>query len=310
MAQKSVFQSILFPVDFSKMSEAAAPYVRGLAQLTGANVTPLHVVPWLSARCSTTEVHPAIPGDQDLRDLVLEQAVRLEKFRERYFDDVASRSSVKSGAVADSITDAATDNGTDLIMMPTRGLGPSRRFLIGSTTEQVLHDAPCAVWTSPHLHELAPFVGFHHLLCTIERDNLLPEFLKEAVRLAACFGSKLSFVTASRSIVGRPAEERRVGPLNKEYPQADLHDELGREVDCMVYIETGPVAGVVRRLVEEQNIDLVVTNRGHLLHPFGKLRTHAYEIVMESPCPVLSLCMTANRRPEAREYAALQFALA
>jgi hypothetical protein len=77
----------------------------------------------------------------------------------------------------------------------------------------------------------------------------------------------------------------------------------------MVYIETGPVAGVVRRLVEEQNVDLVVTNRGHLLHPFGKLRTHAYEIVMESPCPVLSLCMTANRRPEAREYAALQFAL-
>jgi HD superfamily phosphodiesterase len=39
-----------------------------------------------------------------------------------------------------------------------------------------------------------------------------------------------------------------------------------------VYIETGPVAGVVRRLAEEQNVDLVVTNRGHLLHPFGKLR--------------------------------------
>jgi len=48
--------------------------------------------------------------------------------------------------------------------------------------------------------------------------------------------------------------------------------ESSSELDCMVYIETGPVAGVVRRLAEEQNVDLVVTNRGHLLHPFGKLR--------------------------------------
>jgi hypothetical protein len=76
----------------------------------------------------------------------------------------------------------------------------------------------------------------------------------------------------------------------------------------MVYVETGPVSELVRRLVEEQNIDLVVTNRGHLQHPFGKLRTHTYQIVLESPCPVLSLCMTAEQPSEAREYAALQTA--
>jgi hypothetical protein len=67
---------------------------------------------------------------------------------------------------------------------------------------------------------------------------------------------------------------------------------------------------VVRRLVEEQNVDLVVTNRGHLRHPFGKLRTHAYEIILESPCPVLSLCISAELKHDehvthsgSREYA-------
>lgn len=137
---------------------------------------------------------------------------------------------------------------------------------------------------------------------------MLPDFLKEAVRLASCFGSKLSFVTAIPSMVGGPGEEKRIRRLDKEYPQAGLHDELRSMLDCTVYLETGPVGEVIQRLVEEQNVDLVVTNRGHLQHPFGKLRTHAYEIVLESPCPVLSLSMTAKQPSDTGEYAALQTA--
>ena len=310
MTQKPAFESILFPVDFSKMSEATALQVQGMAHLTGATVTLLHVVPWLSAWYGATEIHPVVLGHQILRDLEAEQAVKLEKFRERHFGDVPSRTSVVSGAVAETIVDTAKDCGADLIMMPTRGLGPSRRFLIGSTTAKVLHDAPCAVWTSPHLQKLWPFVGFHHLLCTIDRNEVLPDFLKEAVRLASCFGSKLSFVTAIPNAVGGGGDERRVRTLNQEYPQAGLHDELGSKLDCTVYLETGSVGEVIHRLVEEQNVDLVVANRGHLRHAFGKLRTHAYEIVLESPCPVLSLCMSARLKPEehsthaaSREYA-------
>jgi len=308
MVQKPAYQSILFPVDFSKMSEITASHVHGFAQLTGANVTVLHVLPWLSAWYNTAEIHPAVTGDQGLRDLEAEQALRLEKFRARYFDDVASTASVASGAVAEAITDFAMDKKVDLIMMPTRGLGPSRRFLIGSTTAKVLHDAPCAVWTSPHLQELGAFVGFHHLLCTIDRDEVLPDFLKEAVRLATCFGSKLSFVTAIPSTVGGTGEERRVRTLDREYPQAGLCDEFGCMLEYTVYVETGPVSEVIRRLVEEQHVDLVITNRGHLQHPFGRFRTHAYEIVLGSPCPVLSLCMTAKQSSEMAEYTAFQIA--
>lgn len=308
MAQKPAYESILFPVDFSKMSEITAPHVRGLAQLTGATVTVLHVVPWLSGWYGVTELRPPVTGDEGLRDLHNRQMLALEIFREKYFSDLRCFRLVKEGAVAETIADTAQEIAADVIMMPTRGLGPSRRFLIGSTTAKVLHDARCAVWTSPHLHDLRPFVGFHHLLCTIDRDEVQPDFLKETVRLASCFGSKLSFVTAIPSTVGGTGEERRVRALDKEYPQANVHDELGCKLDCTVYLETGPVGEVVRRLVEEQNVDLVVTNRGHLQHPFGKLRTHAYEIVLESPCPVLSLCMTAKRPFETREYTALQTA--
>jgi hypothetical protein len=70
--------------------------------------------------------------------------------------------------------------------MPTRGLWPSRRFLIGSATAKVLHDATYAVWTNPHPQELPQFAGFHQLSCTIARNEIIPEFLKEVVRPASC----------------------------------------------------------------------------------------------------------------------------
>ena len=298
MTPKPAFQSILFPVDFSKMSATTVPHVRGLAQLTGATVTLLHVVPWLSGWYGATEVRPPVTGDEVLRELQKRQTLALEAFQEKYFSDLRCLRYVKEGAVAETITDTAQEIAADLIMMPTRGLGPSRRFLIGSTTAKVLHDAPCAVWTSPHLHELRPFAGFHHLLCTINRNEVLPKFLKEIARVASSFGCKVSFVTALPSTTGGLPEKRTIRTLVEEYPEAELHDELGHALECSVFLEPGPIGEAVQRLVDEQKIDLVVTNRGHLTHPFGKLRTHVYEIVLESPCPVLSVCVSAEPETE------------
>jgi nucleotide-binding universal stress UspA family protein len=44
-----IFQSILFPVDFSDACNSTARYVRDLAEVTGGSVTLLHVVPWRPA---------------------------------------------------------------------------------------------------------------------------------------------------------------------------------------------------------------------------------------------------------------------
>ncbi|HEY3453875.1 MAG TPA: universal stress protein [Bryobacteraceae bacterium] len=306
MAQSSAFQSILFPVDFSKMTEVTAPYVRGLAEYTGATVTLLHVIPSLAGWYGARELRSSTIADERLHALHNRQKLALEMFGKKHFSHLRCSQCVKEGAVAETIADTAQETRADLIMMPTRGLGVSRRFLIGSTTAKVLHDATCAVWTSPHLDELKPFAGFHHLLCTIDRKEVLPEFLKEALRLASCFGSRLSFFTAVPSMVGGFGEERTIRALKEEYPQAGLDDEPDCGRGCTVYFETGSVGEVVRRLATEQQVDLVITNRGHLQHPSSKLRTHAYEIVLQSPCPVLSLAMTVRAPAEIREHAVFE----
>ncbi|MBV8573213.1 MAG: hypothetical protein JO319_21535 [Acidobacteriaceae bacterium] len=97
-----------------------------------------------------------------------------------------------------------------------------------------------------------------------------------------------------------------IRPLGDEYPMLRQHQDLQSILNCRVFVEDGPIGQVVHRILSEQPFDLVVINRGHLQQPFGKLRTHTYEIVLESTCPVLSLCMGAAVAPhETREQLAL-----
>jgi nucleotide-binding universal stress UspA family protein len=293
------FHSILFPVDFSEATEAAAPHVRGLAEQSGATLILLHVIPWLSGWYSTTELRPPVSGDAELRSLQEQAALALERFREKYFPKVGCHCEVVSGAVAETIVDRAKDWGADLIMMPTRGLGRSRPFLIGSTTAKVLHDACCAVWTSPHLSKMQPFHGYKNILCTVDRDDIPRGYLEQATRIASSFHSKLSFVTAVPSYSGGYGDEHHLETLATEFPQVQVH-QIVDSLDCSVITETGSVGDVIKKVAETHNADLVLTNRGHLQHPFGKFRTHAYEIVLESPCPVLSLCIFSSEAAEAR----------
>ncbi|MBV9225600.1 MAG: universal stress protein, partial [Acidobacteriaceae bacterium] len=204
--------------------------------------------------------------------------------------DLPCQRRLELGAVAETIVETAEKIGADLIIIPTRGLGRSRPFLIGSTTAKVLHDAFCEVWTSPHLHALPPFRPYRHILCTIDRDQIPSGFLEEAVRLATCWGSELSFITAQPSTTGGCGDERRIRDLSREFPQAHTK-QLAFPKDCRVLTRTGPVGDVVRQTVESEGMDLVLAHRGHLPQQFGKFRTHTYEIVLESPCPVLSLCL-------------------
>jgi nucleotide-binding universal stress UspA family protein len=285
------FQSILFPVDFSESSTQTAPHVLGLANQTGASVTLLHVIPWLSAWYSAwdgeSELRSASSGDEEMRSLEARQKAALEIFQQKYFPHVHCRLEVRSGAVAETITDTTEELDADLIMMPTRGVGRSRPFLIGSTTAKVLHDAHCAVWTSPHVNTIKEFAGYKNILCMVDQNDIPRGYLQEAARLAGYFQGRLTFVTAVPAI---PAG-------NKHQVQ-----DLAGVPDSSVVRLAGTVGEVVRQVTELVQTDLVLANRGHLQHPFGKFRTHAYEIVLESPCPVLSLCISsAQDSGDARE---------
>jgi hypothetical protein len=166
-------------------------------------------------------------------------------------------------------------------MMPTRGHGQGHEhpFLIGSTTAQVLHDARCAVWTSSRLKEPDEFAGIQHIICMVDQQDIPTGYVEAAGRLAAFFGAKLTFVSAV------PAR----GPEHQDQDVAHLCDGL------MITL-LGSVDEVLRQITATVQTDLVLANHGHLQQPFGKFRTHAYQIIAESPCPVLNLCICSDQQ--------------
>jgi nucleotide-binding universal stress UspA family protein len=289
-------QEILFPTDFSKSTEAAALHVAGLAHALGAKVSLLNVVPWLSGWHGVSEPY-FIVGDDVLRKLDLVQKATetsclktLENVTQQFFQDVECNFCVRTGGVAETVIDYAQEIQADLIMMPTRGFGLTRPFLIGSATAKVLHDATCAVWTSPHPRELEPFRPYRQIVCAMNYSSLSRDLLVKALQVARLFKSRLSLVTAIPSPASETHLKREsVQLLTKEtvYVLRHLLEEL--KLDMPFHVLEGSTGQVIRQVATTEDADLVVIGRGHLDQKMGHLRTHAYEIICDSPCPVLSL---------------------
>jgi nucleotide-binding universal stress UspA family protein len=291
LRRNRIFQSILFPVDFSDSCKATASYVRDLAKLTGGTVTLLNVIPWRPGWYGAADVYSGNDGNETLSGPKKAQLSALARFCDEYFSEVPCQIRVESGVVGEQIVDYAEHSGTDLIMMPTRGTASTNRSLIGPTTTAVLRNASCAVWTGPHSEKLRPFTGFPSIVCAIAPDMILGEYVNETTALGAIFGSRVTFASAITS-AGTSDEGGRVLTLEEEYPEAGV-DQLVAGSRSLVYVETGPVGYVVRHVAEMQSADLVVINRRRTPRSLAGFETHAYEIVLESPCPVLSLPMRA-----------------
>jgi nucleotide-binding universal stress UspA family protein len=66
-----------------------------------------------------------------------------------------------------------------------------------------------------------------------------------------------------------------------------LKDDLHVEAEAI--LETGDVADAVSQAARQWQADALVIGRGHAAGVLGRLRTNAYAILRESPCPVAAI---------------------
>jgi nucleotide-binding universal stress UspA family protein len=199
------------------------------------------------------------------------------------------------GDPAHRITEYAHKHQVDLIAMPTHGYGLFRRFLLGSVTSKVLHDADCPVWTGVHLEE-APEAGkirFRKILAAVDLcHEPAVRTLKWANRMAEHFGAEMSVVHAFPSLEGRAGEY--FDPNWRTYFRDMASTEIGKfqsevGINKEVIVESGEVDHVVCGLAAKMGADALVIGRGSAAGVFGRIRAHAYEIIRQSPCPVISV---------------------
>jgi nucleotide-binding universal stress UspA family protein len=135
---------ILYATDFSPTAEAAWPWVRVLAEATGARVDLLHVT-------LSPAADPRLPAEalvQMARTLEAEGRVRAERFLERGGLERKRVSIVLGrGIVADQIVHRAADRAADLVVLGTHGWSGLLRWMLGSVAHRVVQTAPCPVLT-------------------------------------------------------------------------------------------------------------------------------------------------------------------
>ncbi len=284
------FQHILFPVDFSARSVAAVPSVRAMLARFGSQLTVLHVVhvPAAAAGPGEAAAWATLMGaDQLLKN----GKIALDSFIQREFPGLPVEAESVEGEPAAAIVDYAHDHASDLIMMPTSGLGSFRRLLIGSVTTKVLHDTCVPVWTEAHAEQLAAHTPdrWSRMLCAVHDNRRDLPVLRWAADFASEQNLELRLVHAVRGpedCEDNPSFRESLFQLAEERI-AKLQAQAGTNFEvCFQLGDPGPV---VRRSALGHSADIVVIGRGVIQKAFGRLRSGAYEIIREAPCPVISV---------------------
>jgi nucleotide-binding universal stress UspA family protein len=283
------FERILFPVDLSEQSRQAAAFVLAMARRFHSEVTMLHVIDVPVSMYGPPEAAWGLllNGEQFRED----REAEFECFLEGEFAEVPLVRETLEGDAATQIDCYARTKKVDLIMMPTHGYGTFRRLLLGSVTAKILHDAKCPVWTGVHIDELASRDAGRcgRVVCAVDANPKDARVIQWARDFCQTQGAELSVLTA---IPGAGASDH----WNQEFREAQFKAvregmdrvvaEAGLAVDIVLH--GGKPARVVRDAVLDMDADLVVIGRG-ADHASGRLRSNAYAIIRESPCPVISV---------------------
>jgi nucleotide-binding universal stress UspA family protein len=286
-------KKILAPVDLSERSIGAARYAEALSEHFQAQVVLFHVLPPPHYEFSSLEV-----GGTVVNELFATRNEQIRKDLETFLEDdlpmLQAERVLVEGDPAREIVQYAHDSETDLIVVPTHGYGPFRRFILGSVTAKILHDADCPVWTGVHLED-APEVDnirFRTVIAAVDLGEQSRKTIGWAAGIAASYKARLLLVHAM------PCVEANAG----EYPEPNWKERLVAEsceqidrlleessAEAEVMAECGDAPEVVCSAARQTEADLLVIGRGSAAGVFGRLRANAYSIIRMSPCPVVSV---------------------
>lgn len=290
-------KKLLVPVDFSPRSEAAARHAAAIAAQFGSEILFLYAVPHgpyehglFDAGFNAGAVWPAA---EEIESAV---AGQLTAFMDRTAPNAKRFAQVASGGAAEKIREAAEQEQVDLIIMPTHGYGPFRRFILGSVTAKVLHDVPFPVMTGAHVEaipedEVRPY-GV--VACAVD---LLPHsevVLAWARDFSEAVGAQLHVIHAAPTMEGLPGEPEHWPPNLPETVTEErtaqiqeLMSRLGAKGE--IHVSCDEVAVYAPALAADIHADLLVIGRSPDEGAIGRLRSHSMSLIRESPCPVVSI---------------------
>jgi nucleotide-binding universal stress UspA family protein len=276
------FRKILFPVDYSEPCQAIVPYVSEMQQRFSTELSLVH------AYGAEALAYSSLP----ITDLQLPEQVRsmseerLREFARANFPGLEVDVFIEVGDPGAVIDSVVRHQGADLVMLPTHGRAPMRRFLLGSVTAKVLHDLTVPVWTGHPLR-----IPYTSILAAIDTSDEAEAVIRAASALAESYQAKLSLVYALE--MPPLSMETAFGNYRDDFMKAayarivELKKRAG--VSAPHKVLDGPVADTIHDEALRTAADLIVTGRGLVYGAVSRMWSHLYPIIRHAPCPVLSI---------------------
>lgn len=217
----------------------------------------------------------------------------LEKLRARIAPEIRVSLEVREGRPATEICRMAAETKTNFIFMTCHGRKGVKRVMMGSTAEEVVHNAPCSVLI------LKPVAGKCTLPLKIERLGVAydeSESSRAALALALRFMrhsvSQLDLISAVEPITLLAPEMAMISDRERvEEAQLRL-EKVCRDIPAAIPIETNLRLGkpwrVIQEIVDENHCDLLIIGAHEYWRPGDWiLGTTAEKVVRHAACPVL-----------------------
>lgn len=278
-------RNLAIATDFSPLSDRATRHALLVARQFGAVVHFLHAV-----RRSEFSLVP---------DLMIE----LDDLAKRDCDELIARlksteelNSIETacwnvdGEISDIFGDLITEHRIDLLVLGTRGRSGISRFFSGSMAQQISHCVSCPILT------VGPRSRGAGRELVLKKVLFATDLSKES-RAAIPY-----VLTAARTWNAEIDVLHVCSPGNSDCPR--LLKEIGHAIEDIAKREEYPLihyhlipgkpSDAVLDFARQNSEDLIVLGLAHHRSLYcGPSLSHAYEIVCQATCPVLSVCSTA-----------------
>jgi nucleotide-binding universal stress UspA family protein len=223
-----------------------------------------------------------------------ETRLKLELRLRAHADETVGGKGVETAVVQDAparaIIATATGMNADLVIMGTHGRHGWRRAILGSVTENVLHETKAPLLTvTPHRMTVGDNLRIARILCPVNFTRVAREALEYAGTLAQAFDAELTVMYVAEGI--EPPLVPELETAFRMWLDPQVRD---RSRFSHVLVRNGDPAARVLNAATDLAADLIVVGAQHKFFSDATvIGTTTQRITRFATCPVLTIVRAA-----------------
>jgi len=281
---------VLVATDFSEVSEKALHHAVAIARRYGAKFYLVNIVSshgFYLAGCEAIV---------QATDLALKETRHLESrlVKNGVLAGLRHEAVVASGNIWEELKRITAAECIDLIVIGTQGRSGLSKIVMGSTAENIFRHASCPVLTVGPCAPSDPWARatLHHILFPTDLSGESAQALPYAISLATEHKAQLMLLHAVEQITGEARHDQRrvIAALEGEMRELLPANSGLNKLDVECEVAEGPVDDTILEVAHQKSSDLIIMGLRSATNFADRLAwSHAYKIVREACCPVLTI---------------------